>query len=53
MNRAQAECNTCMEGLPFMILIPAPVGVEAVSHVFAALAIGAAPPVAGKRRHGR
>ena len=35
MNRA--ECD--LEGLPFMILITAPVGVEAVSHVFSALAI--------------
>ena len=45
MNRA--ECN--LERLLFMILITAPVGVEAASHVFAALAIGAAPPVTGKR----
>ena len=43
----RAECD--LEGLPFMILITAPVGVEAASHVFAALAIGAAPPVTGKR----
>ena len=31
--------------LPFMLPIMAPVDVEAVSHVFAALAIRAAPPV--------
>ena len=37
-------------GLPFMLQIMAPVGVEAASHVFAALAIGAAPPVTGKRQ---
>ena len=43
----RAECD--LEGLPFMILITAPVGVEAASHVFAALAIEAAPPVTGKR----
>ena len=47
----RAECD--LEGLPFMILITAPVGVEAASHVFAALAIGAAPPVTEKRRRGR
>ena len=45
MNRA--ECH--LERLLFMILITAPVGVEAASHVFAALAIEAAPPVTGKR----
>ena len=43
----RAECD--LEVLPFMILITAPVGVEAASHVFAALAIEAAPPVTGKR----
>ena len=36
--------------LPFMLPIMVPVGVEAASHVFAALAIGAAPPVTGKRQ---
>ena len=35
---SRAECN--LERLLFMILITAPVGVEAASHVFAALAIG-------------
>ena len=39
-----------LRGLPFMLPIMAPVGVEAASHVFAALAIGAAPPVTGKRQ---
>jgi hypothetical protein len=47
----RVECD--LEGLPFMILITAPVGVEAASHIFASLAIGAAPPVTGKRRRGR
>ena len=36
--------------LPFMLPIMAPVDVEAASHVFAALAIEAAPPVTGKRQ---
>jgi len=48
---SRAECN--LERLLFMILITAPVGVEAASHVFAALAIGAAPLVTGKRWRGR
>ena len=43
----RVDCD--LEGLPFMILITAPVGVEAASHIFASLAIGAAPPVTGKR----
>jgi len=47
----RVECD--LEGLPFMILITAPVGVVAASHIFASLAIGAAPPVTGKRRRGR
>lgn len=34
-----------VRGLPFVLPIMAPVGAEAVSHVFAALAIRAAPPV--------
>jgi len=42
-----------LRGLPFMLPIMAPVGVEAASHIFASLAIGAAPPVTGKRRRGR
>ena len=47
----RVDCD--LEGLPFMILITAPVGVEAASHIFASLAIGAAPPVTRKRRRGR
>ena len=43
----RVDCDP--EGLLFMILITAPICVEAASHVFAALAIGAAPPVTGKR----
>ena len=47
----RVDCD--LEGLSFMILITAPICVEAASHVFAALAIGAAPPVTRKRRRGR
>ena len=47
----RVDCD--LKGLLFVLLIKAPIGVEAASHVFAALAIGAAPPVTRKRRRGR
>jgi len=47
---SRRRVNYELKGLPFVLPIMAPVGVEAASHVFAALAIGAAPPVTGKRQ---